>query len=78
MLRFILQIKPAPMEFKATLLGTIYTFSFINNSSVLISSNNAEYILYKNRQWQCADQITEKLLKSFGNVLDDYLSVQPY
>ena len=78
MLLSILQTKPAVMEFEATLLGTTYTFCFITNSSVLISGNNGEYILYKNQQWQCADQIAEKLLKSFGSVLDNYLKVKTY
>jgi hypothetical protein len=61
------------MDFEATVQNTIYTFYFINSTSVLISGNNAEYILYKNKQWQCADIISEKLLKSLGNAIEEHL-----
>ncbi len=62
------------MRFEAVVHNTHYSFSFINNTSVLISTDNAEYILYKNKQWCCADMINEKLLKSLGNAIEDHLS----
>jgi hypothetical protein len=63
------------MEFEATVQNTSYTFNFINNSSVLISGNNSEYILYKKKQWHCADIISEKLLKSLGNAIEEHLKM---
>jgi len=61
------------MDFEATIQNTHYSFNFINSTSVLISGNNAEYILYKNKQWQCADIINEKLLRNLGNAIEDHL-----
>jgi hypothetical protein len=63
------------MEFEATVQNTSYTFNFINNTSVLISGNNAEYILYKTKQWHCADIISEKLLKNLGNAIEEHLKL---
>ncbi len=63
------------MEFEAIVQNTSYTFNFINDTSVLISANNAEYILYKNKQWHCADIISEKLLKCLGNAIEAHLKM---
>lgn len=65
--------KPAIMDFEATIQNTRYHFNFINSTSVLISGNNAEYILYKTKQWQCADSISEKLLRSLGSAIEEHL-----
>jgi len=61
------------MDFETTIQNTRYRFNFINNTSVLISGNNAEYILYKNKQWHCADLINEKLLKHLGEAIEQHL-----
>jgi competence transcription factor ComK len=74
---YIAILKPEIMEFEATIQNTSYTFNFINNTSVLISGNNAEYILYKNKQWHCADIINEKLLKNLGNAIEEHLKLSP-
>ena len=63
------------MEFEAIIHNTNYTFNFINDTSVLISGNKTEYILYKKKQWHCADIINEKLLKSLGNAIEEHLKM---
>ena len=75
---YIANVKPVTMEFDATIQGVHYNFNFINSTSVLISGHNAEYILYKTKQWQCADVIKPALLKSLGNAIEDHLNVKSY
>ena len=65
------------MKFCATVMGNSYTFEFINNSSVLVSGNNTEYILFKSRNWQCADQVEKKLLKNLGEAIDRLQQAAP-
>jgi hypothetical protein len=65
------------MEFVATVHGNLYTFSFINSSSVLVSGNNTEYIVYKARLWNCADDIDENLLLRFGQVIEQHMKATP-
>jgi hypothetical protein len=64
------------MEFEAAVSGTNYTFSFINDTSVLISGENAEYILYKIKQWHCADEISESLLEDLSAAIDNFLRMK--
>jgi hypothetical protein len=61
------------MEFVATVHGSQYTFSFISRSAVLVSGNNTEYIVYKARLWNCADDIDEQLLLRFGQVIEQHI-----
>jgi hypothetical protein len=60
------------MEFKANVEGEIYSFSSINSSSYLVSSEEHQYILYKAASWQCADQISYALLKKLGEMIDTF------
>lgn len=71
-----MRLKNVQMEFDATIQGNQYKFYFINPQSVLISGADAEYILYKGKQWQCADEITESLLCSLGQTIDQFLQVR--
>ena len=64
------------MEFVATIEGHKYLFTSLNKNSFLISGNNTEYILYKSRQWKCADEITFQLLEAFGEVIDERMAVK--
>lgn len=64
------------MEFYAIVDGERFQFSFITDHSVLVTGTHAAYILYKKKQWQCADEISNKLLKSLGNVLDERLQLK--
>ncbi|HEX2608499.1 MAG TPA: hypothetical protein VHK91_14020 [Flavisolibacter sp.] len=61
------------MNFEALIDGELYQFSYINQSSVLISGQTASYILYKLKKWNCADDIPEKLLLKLANTLDERL-----
>jgi hypothetical protein len=58
------------MEFKANLENETYSFTSINSTSFLVSSQNNSYILYKTSQWMCADQISPKLLKQLGEIIE--------
>jgi hypothetical protein len=63
------------MEFKASVHGENYQFSLLNNSSVLVSSKQGEYILYKNKTWRCADDLPRAIVEELGEVIDEYLQV---
>ncbi len=58
------------MEFKGTVAGENYQFYFINDTTVLISGPNAEYILYKTSRWHCADEIPPVLLKGLAELIE--------
>jgi hypothetical protein len=59
------------MEFEAVVLGEVYRFSFLNNNSVLVSGKDADYILYKNKVWKCADDISADMVEELGEVIDE-------
>lgn len=60
------------MEFDAEVQGENYHFTYINDSSVLVSGRNAEYILYKNNTWRCADEVPRHTLEELGDVIDEH------
>ena len=57
------------MEFDAMVNGERYQFSFINQKSVLVSGRSGEFILYKQSDWFCADDISPTLLRIFRQVI---------
>lgn len=61
------------MEFDAEVRGEHYHFTPINNNSVLVSGNNAEYILYKTTNWRCADELPRQTVKELGEAIDEHL-----
>lgn len=63
------------MEFEATMDGEYYRFFVLNNSSVLVSSQKEEYILYKSKGWRCADELKPRMVEAPGEVIDEYLEV---
>jgi hypothetical protein len=63
------------MEFDAEVQGKNYHFSPINGSSVLVSGGNAEYILYKNKIWRCADELSSEILEELGDIIDEHMHV---
>lgn len=63
------------MEFDAEVRGEHYHFSPINNSSVLVSGRNAEYILYKNSSWKCADELPRHTVEELGEIIDERMQV---
>jgi len=63
------------MEFVAKLNGESYHFLFLNNNSVLVSSNTGEYILYKTKEWRCADELKPKIVQALGEIIDEQLLV---
>ena len=60
------------MNFDALVNGEFYSFYFIKDTMVLVSSSQAEYILYKKQQWHCADQIPPSLLNMLGSAIEDH------
>jgi hypothetical protein len=63
------------MEFEAAVRGEDYRFSFLNNTSVLVSGRQGEYILYKNKTWRCADDLPTEIVEEFGDIIDQRLPV---
>jgi hypothetical protein len=63
------------MEFEAAVRGEEYRFSLLNNTSVLVSGQRGEYILYKNRTWRCADDLPREVVEEFGDVIEEHLQV---
>ena len=61
------------MDFAAGVRREEYRSSFLNNSSVLVSGRQGDYILYKNRVWRCADDISTKVVEELGKVIDAYI-----
>jgi hypothetical protein len=61
------------MEFEAVVRGEDYRFSLLNNSSVLVSGQQGEYILYKNKRWRCADDIPSEMIEELGEVIEEHL-----
>lgn len=63
------------MEFEAIIRGEDYRFSFLNHTSVLVSSKKGEYILYKNRDWRCADELSRDVVEELGDVIEEHSRV---
>lgn len=63
------------MEFEAAVQGEDFRFSFLNNTSVLVSGRRGEYILYKNRSWRCADDLPDELVEELGEIIDEHSQV---
>lgn len=63
------------MEFAAVVCGNQYQFVLLNKNSFLVSGNNVEYILYKGKDWRCADEIKYGLLLELGEVIEEHLQV---
>ena len=61
------------MEFEAAVRGEEYHFSFLNNTSVLVSGRKGEYILYKTKSWHCADDLPSEMVEELGEVIDEHL-----
>ena len=64
------------MEFEAAVGGEDYRFSFLNNTSVLVSGRQGEYILYKNKNWRCADDLPTEIVEEFGDIIDEHVQVR--
>ena len=60
------------MNFDALVNGELYSFYFIKETTVLVSSSQEEYILYKKKQWHCADQIPANLVNMLGSAIEDH------
>lgn len=58
------------MEFNSVVAGKKYQFAFLNKTTVLITGYNEEYILYKNKEWKCADEISQHLLEELGEAIE--------
>lgn len=63
------------MEFTAAIRGEDYRFSLLNNDSVLVSGQQSEYILYKNKRWRCADDVAPEIVEEFGEVIDEHIQI---
>lgn len=61
------------MEFDSELLGEHYHFTSINSNSILVSGRDAEYILYKNRTWRCADELSREIVEELGEIIDEHM-----
>lgn len=61
------------MEFDAEVRGIYYHFTSINSSSILVSGSNGEYILYKNRTWRCADELSREVVDELGEIIDEHI-----
>jgi len=61
------------MEFDSELQGEHYHFTSINSNSILVSGRNAEYILYKNRTWRCADELPREIVEELGEIIDEHV-----
>jgi hypothetical protein len=64
------------MEFETAVRGEYYRFSFLNTSSVLVSGQRGEYILYKNRTWRCADDLSNEIVEELGDIIEEHLQVR--
>ena len=64
------------MEFEAAVHGESYRFSMLNNTSVLVSCRQGEYILYKTKTWRCADDLPRTLVEELGEVIEGHLHVE--
>ena len=58
------------MEFFELIQGENYQFSKIGNQQFLISSANKEYIIYKKKDWTCAEDVPEELLENLGAAIE--------
>lgn len=63
------------MEFEAAVRGEDYRFSFLNNTSVLVSGRHGEYILYKYKTWRCADDLSIEIVEELGEIIEERLQV---
>jgi hypothetical protein len=64
------------MEFEVSVRGEDYRFSFLNTTSVLVSGQLGQYILYKNKIWRCADDLPKEMVEEFGGIIDEHLQVK--
>jgi hypothetical protein len=63
------------MEFTANVKGEQYHFSFLNKSSVWVSSSKGEYIFYKLKGWGCADDVPPEIVARLGQIIEEHLQV---
>jgi hypothetical protein len=63
------------MEFEAAVRGEEYRFSFLNNTSVLVSGRQGEYILYKSKTWRCADDLPTEIVEELGEIIEERIQV---
>jgi hypothetical protein len=63
------------MEFEAVVRGEDYRFSFLNHTSVLVTSKKGEYILYKNKTWRCADELSSDIVRELGDIIEERIRV---
>lgn len=63
------------MEFVASLNGDCYRFFILNHDSALVSSEKAEYILYRSKGWRCADELKPAIVEALGEIIDEHLEV---
>lgn len=59
------------MEFEAVVRGEDYRFSFLDHTNVLVSTKKGEYILYKNKTWRCADELSSDIVKELGDLIEE-------
>lgn len=62
------------MKFEATVQNQEYTFTSINSTSFLVSGKSGEYILYKTKKWNCADDVPKEFIQKLGAVIDEELA----
>ncbi|HWJ28862.1 MAG TPA: hypothetical protein VNS32_20120 [Flavisolibacter sp.] len=60
------------MEFIATIGQEQFTFSQINRTSFLVTGSMVSLILYKVKNWQCADGVSRDLVSQLGRAIDQY------
>ena len=63
------------MEFEQMIHGEKFNFSAISNKYYLVSGPGFEYILYKTTKWECADEISDDLLKRLGAAIESHTQV---
>ena len=61
------------MEFSEKVQGHTYNFSQIKHESYLVSGPQGEYILYKVKEWKCADELAPNLVRELGAVIESRL-----
>ena len=62
------------MEFHTTVSGQVFSVSYLQRNTYLVSSGSKEYIVYKADVWKCAEDVQKDLLEQLGEAIEEHLS----
>jgi hypothetical protein len=64
------------MEFEGYIENEQFMFSLLSNGYFFITGKENSYIIYKSKRWLCADEISDRLLRGLGQIIDNQMHLK--